>query len=326
MSTSSHNERPKRKGLFPPIEVNEKIPTKKIRDTIPTPSSSQVQGNFPPIRISVPEEENCKLSDNIGDICRTFCKICGLSFTLSNMRSHTLSKHELQITKYKEQYGQHDIIEKVFHKCKLCDKIVLLANDILGGHIKSAHKMKERVYKEKYMNCVDPKQTSNQSENQFESNKTETSTKSQMQSGNYSKTTFPDFEYSCNLKHCELCDRPNAEVILDLEENLFGKTDVKDEIDVTNISTDHGSMCNNEDILPKPESQLGLRQGGGGWSKKFLPSEIIGKVDDKFDVFDEIDYKDQPQAKIESVEYIADYASSSEISLSSDDGDDLSQN
>ena len=68
------------------------------------------------------------------------------------MRSHTVQSHGVQITKYKEMYGQLEIIEKVFHKCHLCGKIVLLDSDTLGAHIKRAHKMKERAYKKKF--CI----------------------------------------------------------------------------------------------------------------------------------------------------------------------------
>ena len=63
-----------------------------------------------------------------------------------------MSSHGVQITKYKEMYGPLEIIEKVFHKCHLCGKIVLLDSDTLGAHIKRAHKMKERAYKKKF--CI----------------------------------------------------------------------------------------------------------------------------------------------------------------------------
>jgi len=68
------------------------------------------------------------------------------------MRSHTLSAHDLQITKYKEIHGQFDILQVVWHECHICGKLVLMDGDALGGHIKGTHKMKEKVYKEQY--CV----------------------------------------------------------------------------------------------------------------------------------------------------------------------------
>ena len=47
-----------------------------------------------------------------------------------------------------ELHGPFKIIEHVYHKCHLCDKILILDNDAMGGHIKFTHKMKEKVYKE----------------------------------------------------------------------------------------------------------------------------------------------------------------------------------
>ena len=47
-------------------------------------------------------------------------------------------------------YGQFEIIEKVFQKCHLCGKIVLIDSDILGGHTKGIHKMKKKVHNKKH--------------------------------------------------------------------------------------------------------------------------------------------------------------------------------
>ena len=107
---------------------------------------------FKVLRVPIPtDEENCKFSDNLADIVRTLCQICEASVTLSGMRRHTRLKHKLQITKYKELHGPFKIIEHVFHKCHLCDKIMLLDRDAMGGHIKGTHKMKEKDYTEQFM-------------------------------------------------------------------------------------------------------------------------------------------------------------------------------
>ena len=47
------------------------------------------------------------------------------------MRRHTKLKHKMRITKYKELHGPFEITEHVFHKCHLCDKILLLDNEVL---------------------------------------------------------------------------------------------------------------------------------------------------------------------------------------------------
>ena len=105
--------------------------------------------NLAPLKCPLYNPGSCKISDNIADSCKTHCKICGEAFFLVKMRSHTLQCHNIQITRYKELYGLFEIIEKVFHKCRLCGKIVLMDSDALGAHIKGKHKMKEKDYKEK---------------------------------------------------------------------------------------------------------------------------------------------------------------------------------
>ena len=57
------------------------------------------------MRVPIPSEEDCKLSDNLADSVKTLCEICQTPVTLTGMRSHTMLKHEIQITKYKELYG-----------------------------------------------------------------------------------------------------------------------------------------------------------------------------------------------------------------------------
>ena len=105
-----------------------------------------------PLKFRVEDPGSCKISDNLENSCKTHCKICGNTYILANMRTHTLNSHGMQITMYKEMYGQFEIIEKVFHKCHLCEKIVLLDSDTLGAHIKRAHQMKEKTYKKKF--CI----------------------------------------------------------------------------------------------------------------------------------------------------------------------------
>ena len=105
-----------------------------------------------PLKFMVEDPGSCKISDDLANSCKTHCKICGISYLLANMRMHTINSHGMQITKYKEMYGQFEIIKKVFHKCHLCGKIVLFDSDTLGAHIKRAHQMKEKTYKKKF--CI----------------------------------------------------------------------------------------------------------------------------------------------------------------------------
>merc|ERR1719319_575796 len=67
--------------------------------------------NLPP-----PNENTCKMSNDIRDCCKTLCKVCDQPYPLYRMRSHTLSQHKLQISKYKEIHGPFVIINVVYHK------------------------------------------------------------------------------------------------------------------------------------------------------------------------------------------------------------------
>jgi len=130
----------------------------------PTPSPSTSRDKAPsapprvtaPLRVAPEDPQTCRLSDDLADSCKTLCKVCGQPFFLTGMRSHTQTAHGIQITRYKEIYGPFDIIEKVFHKCHICGKILLLDSDAMGGHIKGTHKMKEKEYKEKYCTYTRP--------------------------------------------------------------------------------------------------------------------------------------------------------------------------
>jgi len=293
-TTPTTTERPKRKCSTPalgqsPPSLN---PTKRNIDsgnikqsesTLPSleKKTKVMKKNSTPLRVSIPDEGDCKLSDDLADSVKTLCQICQLPVTLTGMRSHTLLKHEIQITKYKELYGPFQIIEHIFHKCHLCGKILLLDSDAMGGHIKGIHKMKERDYKTRFMTY----QAASRSDSGgiIEDNKTSAP------NVEYDfKTTFPDFEYACNLKHCELCGREGVKVPLEqLEEksnnefNDFGKlcakTDTEEFDDIVNVK----SSC---------------VSGQGGWTKKFLPTDVLlgnhlkdetdGGDNDEYDNFD----------------------------------------
>jgi len=104
-----------------------------------------------PLKLTPADPSNCKISDDMADCCKTRCEVCGKTFSLVNMRSHTLSAHKMRITKYKEVYGPFHLLEEVWHACYLCGQLVLLDNDHLGSHIKSAHKIAEKTYKDQYI-------------------------------------------------------------------------------------------------------------------------------------------------------------------------------
>ena len=143
------------------LPLRRRLPSDKLpsaRRSPSGPTSPLSSGVKPKKKIAIPlkfimdDPSSFKISDNLNDSCKTNCKICGKPFPLAGMRIHTVWSHGVQITKYKEMYGQFEIIEKVFHKCHLCGKVVLLDSDTLGAHIKRVHNMKERTYKKTF--CI----------------------------------------------------------------------------------------------------------------------------------------------------------------------------
>ena len=60
--------------------------------------------------------------------------------------------HEIKITDYKNIYGLLDIVEKFHHKCKLCEKIILLDADDLKNHLQQKHMNTQlQDYNKRYM-------------------------------------------------------------------------------------------------------------------------------------------------------------------------------
>ena len=80
-----------------------------------------------------PDSENCRFSNCMRDAVRSICQICGSPETWNNMRNHTKKVHGIRITDYKQQYGQltEHLVAKVFHKCGVCGRVLLLDPDVV---------------------------------------------------------------------------------------------------------------------------------------------------------------------------------------------------
>ena len=113
------------------FDIDEKEETLGRRKRSRSDSKKVKKFKVTPLRVPIPTDENCKFSDDLDDSVCTICKICDDSVTLTGMRRHTKLKHKMRITKYKELHGPFEITEHVFHKCHLCDKILLLDNEVL---------------------------------------------------------------------------------------------------------------------------------------------------------------------------------------------------
>ena len=85
--------------------------------------------------------------------CRVFCNICDRLYFLSGLRKHVAHKHSITYTEYKLRYGgepKRQIINTVYHPCRLCKKVVLLDTTELGKHLK-AHKLGYTQYVKDHM-------------------------------------------------------------------------------------------------------------------------------------------------------------------------------
>ena len=47
-----------------------------------------------------------RFSNNLRDVCKTACKLCGKIMLLQRMRTHTKEKHGMGITDYKTNFNQ----------------------------------------------------------------------------------------------------------------------------------------------------------------------------------------------------------------------------
>ena len=85
--------------------------------------------------------------------CKTFCCECAKVVTLSGLRKHVKSHHQMTLTEYKDLYGnpKKQIIQLVYHKCCFCQYPVLLDTDELSKHLKKAHKVSYKEYMVRYM-------------------------------------------------------------------------------------------------------------------------------------------------------------------------------
>ena len=101
----------------------------------------------------LPEEKPAvRLSNNIKDAVKTVCQVCKTEVPFDNMRLHTKREHEMGISDYKLTFGQLDdnLVEAVFHKCKLCSDKFLLSADGIAKHAR-LHRITHREFSSKFI-------------------------------------------------------------------------------------------------------------------------------------------------------------------------------
>ena len=98
------------------------------------------------------DSNNTQFSNHMKDNVQSYCQICKVPQDFSKMRSHTKSKHSIGITDYKRKYGElsDNIVERVYHKCGICNTAILLDGDILATHAR-LHRILHKTYLDKYI-------------------------------------------------------------------------------------------------------------------------------------------------------------------------------
>ena len=94
----------------------------------------------------------CKFrySDTLGDYSIYKCPICKLSFEYRKFQCHLKRDHEMFLSKCKKQYSDGIFADKVIHKCKICGKDLVFAEEILMCHLRK-HKLTVKQYSDQYL-------------------------------------------------------------------------------------------------------------------------------------------------------------------------------
>ena len=127
--------------------------TKNISDNSAESESDTESDSDKPAPVNhSPDSENRRFSNCMRDAVRSICQICWIPETWNNMRNHTKKVHGIQITAYKQRYGQlsEHLVEKVFHKCGVCGRVMLLDPDVVKPHVGN-HRISLKQYSAKYM-------------------------------------------------------------------------------------------------------------------------------------------------------------------------------
>ena len=98
-------------------------------------------------------------SNDLKMCCKTFCCECDKVVTLSGMRKHVKTWHQMTFTEYKELYGnpRMQIIQLVHHKCAVCQTKLLFDTEDVSKHVKKKHQISYREYTALYLGKPRPK-------------------------------------------------------------------------------------------------------------------------------------------------------------------------
>jgi len=98
------------------------------------------------------DNQTKKFSNNYENCCKIECQICYQVLFVNYLRGHTQSKHQMDITSYKKQFGSdYTYIVKTFHKCNICGSEMLFDQDTIASHVRKKHDTSFKDYNTKYM-------------------------------------------------------------------------------------------------------------------------------------------------------------------------------
>ena len=101
-------------------------------------------------------------SNNPLHSCKIFCGFCDKVINLSGLGKHVNNIHKSTVKEYKSLFGdpRKQIIKLVFHKCAICQKVLLFNTDDISKHLKKSHQVAYKEYiKEHMVESNDSQQT-----------------------------------------------------------------------------------------------------------------------------------------------------------------------
>ncbi len=90
---------------------------------------------------------NDQVTRDVGNLCFFKCLRC----QKSNMSFRCLSSHYLNKHKENIQYKIQNVVEARYHKCHVCQKILLCDLEMIRSHVQHRHSLKRHEYFENYV-------------------------------------------------------------------------------------------------------------------------------------------------------------------------------
>ena len=99
-------------------------------------------------------EDGTLISNDIADYAKVECQLCGTQDPMSTFRKEHLPRaHNMSIVDYKRQFGRKlKMVEKVLHRCVICQELVTHDMDSIGVHLKKpGHNISHKNYNMAYL-------------------------------------------------------------------------------------------------------------------------------------------------------------------------------